>query len=934
MAEGAFGGTADPLMQSPGVAALGPQLAQLQGQAIGQIATAEGAIHVKHADGSEADLSVGDKIYANDTIRTDPGGGVQIHFVDGTDFVLGGNAEMTIDKLIYDPPGSDNGLNVLVAGAFVFVTGSIAGSAGDGMTVNTPAGSIGVRGTSVAGQLSETEHGLLLALLRDVAGNVGHVVVFNAAGRVELNELFEATVLHDQQTPPQTAFKLTLDQIQQFFGPLLQLDPELDLQNESYEKHTELENLITPASGGSGGLFHSAGLNVAFLSQLFDSLLGLPGQTGLSGFEETGLGGPLHPLESTILAHLEPPAPPPNPPQHDQQTLQGAESDTIIGTQNAETLTGGSHNDFILGEGGNDTIIADGGNDTVVAGNGADSIDGGPGNDSIDAGPGNDTVFGDDGNDTLVGGPGDDSLAGNNGNDSILGSAGADRLDGGNGNDTVHGGHGNDSISGGDGNDILVGGDTTGDTGNNGEEAPHLLAAAAAPELGTGGNALINGLGGPAGFGEGVLSPNDDGSTGLIDITSVFPTGMNFFGTTYNGFYINNNGNITFAQALGTFTPFSLTDSTHNPKIAPFFADVDTGGPAHSLMPTPGGTSTGTNEVYYDLDPENGRITITWDDVGYFSEHTDKLNAFQLVIQNTGDGNFDFEFRYENIDWTTGDASGGSNGLDGIVARAGWNSGDGSDFFELPQSGNQSEILGLETTSNPGTPQDGNWVFNVVGGQVVGNGDDDTIDGGIGNDSILGGGGNDSLLGGADDDTLNGGSGADRLFGGEGNDRLDGGGHDTSEGAGVDTLLGENGSDTLVFSDADNVYDGGNGIDALELGQSVDFTQLPTGHFQSIEMLDLRPAGGQAVTLNADDVLDLATGNNTGETVAGHAVELVVRGTAADSVDLSSTSFAPTATGVHLGAAYGGAAVSYNVYQDAGGHDVAVESGVGVHAAA
>jgi hypothetical protein len=406
---------------------------------------------------------------------------------------------------------------------------------------------------------------------------------------------------------------------------------------------------------------------------------------------------------------------------------------------------------------------------------------------------------------------------------------------------------------------------------------------------------------------------------------------LNFFGTTYNGFYINNNGNITFAAALPTFTPFSLIGATNNPMIAPFFADVDTRGP-HDLMPTPGGTSMGTNLVYYDLDPGRGTVTITWDDVGYFGSHTDKLNAFQLVLYNTGDGNFAFEFRYENIDWTTGDASGGSGGLGGVIARAGWNSGDGSDFFELPQSGNQSEMLSLETTSNPGTPPDGNWVFNVVGGQVVSSDGSDTIDGGNGDDSILGGDGGDSLLGGADQDTIDGGNGADRILGGNGNDRLDGGGHDTSEGA--DTLLGGEDSDALVFGSPGNVYDGGNGIDALELGQSVDFTQLPVGNYQGIEILDLRPAGGQAVTLDSSDVLDLASGNSTGESVLEHPIDLVIRGTSADSVDLSGTSFAVAATGVTLGAAYGGNTTNYNVYQDADGHDIAVESGVVVHTAA
>jgi nidogen-like/Big-like domain-containing protein/uncharacterized protein DUF5801/VWA domain-containing protein/hemolysin type calcium-binding protein len=236
---------------------------------------------------------------------------------------------------------------------------------------------------------------------------------------------------------------------------------------------------------------------------------------------------------------------------------------------------------------------------------------------------------------------------------------------------------------------------------------------------GEGGNELINGLGGSAGFGEQLaLDVGDDNSSAKVDVSSIFPTGMNFFGTTYNDFYINNNGNITFKDPLGTYTPFALTGPTGNPIIAPFFADVDTRGAVGNT--SPGGTSTGANRVYLDFDTTNGVITITWDDVGYYGAHADHVNAFQLVIYNTGGQNFSFEFRYENVDWTTGDASGGSGGLGGVVARAGWNSGNGTDFFELPQSGNQSAILALETTSNPGTAQDGNWVFNVVGGEVTG----------------------------------------------------------------------------------------------------------------------------------------------------------------------------------------------------------------------
>jgi hypothetical protein len=227
---------------------------------------------------------------------------------------------------------------------------------------------------------------------------------------------------------------------------------------------------------------------------------------------------------------------------------------------------------------------------------------------------------------------------------------------------------------------------------------------------------LVGNLGGTAGFGENVLPANDDGSTPFIDVTSVFgANGLNFFGHNYTGFYINNNGSVTFNAATSSFTPTALTGSTSNPIIAPYWADVDTRG-GHAT-PTPGGTSTGSNLVYYDLDSVDGVMTVTWDDVGYYSSQTNKLNAFQLQLINEGNGDFDIVFRYENVDWTTGSASGGSNGLGGTAARAGYSSGNGVNYFELPQSGDQAALLALETASNTGTP--GVFVFQVTNGVPI-----------------------------------------------------------------------------------------------------------------------------------------------------------------------------------------------------------------------
>lgn len=178
-----------------------------------------------------------------------------------------------------------------------------------------------------------------------------------------------------------------------------------------------------------------------------------------------------------------------------------------------------------------------------------------------------------------------------------------------------------------------------------------------------------------AGFDANTLPANDDGSTGLVNIG--FTT--NFFGLDFNQLFVNNNGNVTFDTSLGTFTPFNLT-STGRQIIAPFFADVDTRGVGSGLVTYGSGTVDGRNA-----------FGVNWANVGYFSSRTDKINDFQLVLidrSDTSAGNFDFEFNYDQIQWETGDASGGTNGLGGSSARAGYSNGSGlpGTFFELAGS--------------------------------------------------------------------------------------------------------------------------------------------------------------------------------------------------------------------------------------------------------
>ena len=64
------------------------------------------------------------------------------------------------------------------------------------------------------------------------------------------------------------------------------------------------------------------------------------------------------------------------------------------------------------------------------------------------------------------------------------------------------------------------------------------------------------------------------------------------------------------------------------------------------------------------------------------------------------------------MQWTTGDNSGGYNGLYGTPALAGFNAGDGIRSYTIPGSHTYS-IIEITFTTNVGIP--GTWIFKVGG---------------------------------------------------------------------------------------------------------------------------------------------------------------------------------------------------------------------------
>jgi hypothetical protein len=170
-----------------------------------------------------------------------------------------------------------------------------------------------------------------------------------------------------------------------------------------------------------------------------------------------------------------------------------------------------------------------------------------------------------------------------------------------------------------------------------------------------------------AGFTANTLPANDDGSTGRITL----PFEICFFGQIFDSLFVNNNGNVTFNNPLGQFTP-SLS-VINQPIIAPFFADVDTRGVGSAVV------TYGTSTVIDD-GVSRAAFGVNWVNVGYYNSQTNKLDSFQLVLISLGGGDFEAEYNYGSMQWETGGASGGVNGLGGSSALVGYGNGAGTSF--------------------------------------------------------------------------------------------------------------------------------------------------------------------------------------------------------------------------------------------------------------
>ena len=125
---------------------------------VGAVQEVTGEATVTRVDGTMEKIEIGTPIYQGDVVDTEMDGAVNIMFVDETTFAVSEDARLAIDEYVFDPATQSGTTNFSVLkGVFVFTSGIVGRDDPDDVMIDTPAGSIGIRGTIIAGNATTGE---------------------------------------------------------------------------------------------------------------------------------------------------------------------------------------------------------------------------------------------------------------------------------------------------------------------------------------------------------------------------------------------------------------------------------------------------------------------------------------------------------------------------------------------------------------------------------------------------------------------------------------------------------------------------------------------------------------------------------------------------------------------------------------------------------
>jgi len=788
------------------------------GEPIGNVENLEGQVFAVRADGTRVELNVGDPVYQGDIIESGPDGSIGVLLADETTFSMGESGRMVLDEMIYDPSTQEGSVSMTaLQGVFTFVSGQVAKTDPDAMTLDTPVATIGIRGTQVGLDLSDGQN-MNVVLMEEADGFVGEVVVMNDAGVQVLNGANQMTGITGFQIAPTEIRTITDGDVISQFESALRRIPKVhgnqndfglqDQQSEEQLLDEEIQQLEKEVEAGD------AEASAEDLAN-FETAAGQEEQQGETADIQVVSD------ELTQMKILDPVS---------AQTQDVGEAADGEGEDNTDA---GNDDEAVAVD---TTPVPPAGAQFVTGPNGQlievpEEIDNASYNSETGMIEGNVdgdldltnspysdlsyNLTGSDGSNIIHTGSGDDIIAGTGGDDYLVGGTGNDTVSGGAGDDVVAGGEGDDVVSGGEGDDVVVGGDidqgvtlnvsedgdvtlttTTTVTDENGETVEVTTTTEADDAVIGAGNDTLYG---------------DEGEDILIG-----GAGNDYLdGGDSDDILVGGTGDDTIVGGAGDDRAFGGEG-----------ADTISGGEgADYVSGGEGDDSLYGNEGEDIMDGGEGNDFL---DGGLSNDTMTGGAGDDFMLGGDGDDTMDGGDGNDRLQGGAGDdtMSGGAGNdiLEGGAGNDIIDGGEGDDLIVGGELGDDVTAVSVDAegtvTLTMGTDEEGAPITVTADEITIGSGldtlgggaGDDIVIGGFGSDMITGGDGNDVLVGGFGNDTLEGGTGDDSVFGGLGDDVFIG-------GAGSDMLVGGDGLDTVDYS---NVGEGFGLVIDLIAGQAYD----------------------------------------------------------------------------------------------------------------
>lgn len=188
---------------------------------IGEVTDVTGAAIVIRTDGSQETVTLGTEIFQGDIIETSDAAAVNIGFIDDSSFAVSNDARIAIDEFVFDPE-TEGGVQdfSVMKGVFMYTSGLIGRENPDQVEIETPVGSIGIRGTIIGGHINPEGESQVSVI-------EGAIVVRNDAGEQLLTNQYETVTLSSREIAPSDVQQMDVSRIANDYGAVKDVSSSL-----------------------------------------------------------------------------------------------------------------------------------------------------------------------------------------------------------------------------------------------------------------------------------------------------------------------------------------------------------------------------------------------------------------------------------------------------------------------------------------------------------------------------------------------------------------------------------------------------------------------------------------------------------------------------------------------------------------------------------